>query len=327
MHRLLFALALLTAAPAAAVDVPHYAEFRAWLVACDNLRRCEARGFDTTARADLRLLRAAGNAAAELRLTVAGDADPAGLLLDGTPLQLSRAWSTLRQDGLTTIATHDPAAIEAFLRRAKDGHRLSFGAGSEEVPLDGLTAALGRIDDVQARWRASPPAPPAPPPHVQWRPPAALANLKARSMTSAVRQAQAAALAEASCTRRADMADEAFALDAERALVILPCDLAAYQGNALVFVATRADGRADRFAPRLPTIAEPMDTLVDPTFDSATGTLSTAAKGRGIGDCGLIAEWRWADRGFHLVSMERQDACGGAEPGDWPSLFRTAPGE
>ncbi len=334
---LLFTVALLAATPASAVDVPHYAEFHAWFVACDNLRSCEARGFEDAAQADLRLLRAAGDAPAELRLTAAGDAILAGLALDGTPLQAAPPWSVTRQDGVTTMTTKDAATVAAFLQRARNGHRLSFGAGPGGVPLDGLTAALMRIDDVQGRegtstallaprGPGSPPEPPALPPRVRWSAPVALASSQARSLARAVRHAQATALAKASCTQRPDEPDEAFALDAERALVILPCSFGAYQGNALVFIITRADGRAGRFAPRLPTLADPVDTLVNAGFDPGTGTLSMSAKGRGVADCGMMAEWAWADGGFRLVEMARQDACGGAEPGDWPVLFRTAPG-
>jgi len=333
----LFTLALPAATPAHAVDVPHYAAFHAWFVACDNLRSCEARGFDGAAHeADLRLLRAAGDAPAELRLTVPGDVALAGLVLDGTPLPTSPAWSVTRQDGETTMATQDAAAVAVFLQRARTGHRLSFGAGPEGVPLDGLTAALMRIDDVQGRegtstallaprGPGSPPEPPALPPRVRWSAPVGLASSQAQSLARTVRHAQAAALAKASCTPRPDEPDEAFALDAKRALVILPCGFGAYQGDALVFIVTRADGRADRFAPRLPTLADPVRTLVNAGFDPETGTLSMSARGRGMADCGMMAEWVWADGGFVLVSMARQDACGGAEPGDWPILFRTAP--
>ena len=337
MRRLLFTLALLAATPASAIDVPHYVQFQSWIVACDNLRRCETRGFDNSTPADLRLLRAAGGASAELRLTVASDIDPAKLTLDGTPLPLSRPWSATRQDGLTTIVTVDADAIAAFLQRARNGHRLGFGAGSEGVPLDGLTAALMRIDDVQGRAGTStallsargpglPPVPPPAPQRASWSAPKSLANSEAQALARTVRQAQSAALARASCTQRPEEADTAFALDAKRALVILPCAFGAYQGDMVVFVVKRADGRADRFAPRLPTLANPIDTLVNAGFDPQTGTLSMSARGRGMADCGMMAVWGWANGDFYLIEMARQDACGGAEPGDWPVLLRTAPG-
>jgi len=336
MHRLLLTLALLAATPASAIDAPHYVQFQAWIVACDNLRRCEARGFDNLMQADLRLLRAAGIASAELRLAVADDIDPVKLTLDGRPWPLSRPWSAARQDGLTTITTDDADAIAAFLRQARNGHRLGFGAGPAGVPLDGLTAALMRIDDVQGRAGTStallaahgpglPPAPPPLPHRAPWLPPTPLANFEAQALARTVRRAQSAALARASCTRRPEEADEAFALDAKRALVTLPCAFGAYQGDMLVFVVTRADGRAGHFAPRLPTLASPIDTLVNAGFDPETGTLSMSAKGRGMADCGMLAVWGWAGGNFHLIEMARQDACGGAEPGDWPVMFRTAP--
>ena len=63
--------------------------------------------------------------------------------------------------------------------------------------------------------------------------------------------------------------------------------------------------------------------MVDPDFDPATGTLSTVSKGRGLADCGSSEAWVWNRQAFQLKSLSYQDQCGGTEPGDWPTLFRT----
>ena len=63
--------------------------------------------------------------------------------------------------------------------------------------------------------------------------------------------------------------------------------------------------------------------MVDPEFGPATGTLSTTSKGRELADCGSTEAWTWSMAAFQLRTLAFQDQCGGAEPGDWPTLFRS----
>jgi hypothetical protein len=59
-------------------------------------------------------------------------------------------------------------------------------------------------------------------------------------------------------------------------------------------------------------------------FEPSTGTLSLAAKGRGLADCGMSASWIWNGNTFDLSALSLQQACGGVAAGDWPTLFRSS---
>ena len=63
--------------------------------------------------------------------------------------------------------------------------------------------------------------------------------------------------------------------------------------------------------------------MVDPDFDPASGTLSSTSKGRGIADCGSNESWVWSGGAFRLKALDYQGMCGGTDPGNWPTLYRT----
>ena len=335
MRRLLLLLIAASSAGAAPASVPHYAEFGSWLVACDNMRSCEARGFDGKTEADLRIVRDAGDTPASVALTLSGRLDPDTLRLDEAPLPLVAGWTFKQEDGLATLSTVDPSAVRAFLRRVRDARRIAFGTEDAGVPLDGLTAALMRMDDVQGR--AGTPTPlmsaagpnavaraPGLPSRPAWRAPAALSKRQASVLAATTRMAQAAALRVGDCDKT--NGDQAHALDARHAVVVLSCMNHAYQSSSLVYVTPRRGGSAAEVALPLPTLPRQRDNaLTEAGFNPASGTLSFGAKGRGLADCGLSASWVWSGGAFRLVEMTRQSRCGGAMPGDWPTLFRMAP--
>ncbi|MGE6334825.1 DUF1176 domain-containing protein [Stenotrophomonas sp. NPDC077659] len=45
---------------------------------------------------------------------------------------------------------------------------------------------------------------------------------------------------------------------------------------------------------------------------------------RGGGDCGHATSWRWDGAAFRPETVQLQPDCLGGEPGDWPTVFRTA---
>ena len=53
-------------------------------------------------------------------------------------------------------------------------------------------------------------------------------------------------------------------------------------------------------------------------------TLSYSNKGRGVGDCGDSATWRFDGNNFVLASYSSLNRCGGVLPDDWPVYWRTA---
>ena len=67
--------------------------------------------------------------------------------------------------------------------------------------------------------------------------------------------------------------------------------------------------------------APPDDELMNVSFDPKARTLSSDAKGRGLGDCGSEATWVWDGQAFQLLSETEIDACRGVLPDDWPSRY------
>ncbi|BDU14917.1 DUF1176 domain-containing protein [Lysobacter auxotrophicus] len=122
--------------------------------------------------------------------------------------------------------------------------------------------------------------------------------------------------------------DQVFALDATRALVALRCLGGAYQSSFLMLSVDRAMQSAPALVefPGPPGIdgeaGAATALLVDPIF--ASGTLTSLAKGRDLGDCGELSQWRYDGQRFRLGWSARLDRCGGVLPDDWPVIWRTS---
>ena len=317
-------------AVAAVTPVPHEAVFSRWFVACDNARRCEARGVSEAAQIDLRLTRDAGPAGPTLTLTTDLPM-PKAVRIGAESYNFGPAWtrSAAGSTGDNALSTTDPAEIARVITLARTAPTLNLGGGVS-VPLDGMMAALLRVDDVQNRIgtatalvgargsRGVDDAPGLPGAPVWIRPkplpdPAAVAK--------ATRTAAAATLKANGCT--VDPADEAYALDDTHAVVVLDCEHYAYQSSSLIMIASRQGGPAVPFAPELPTVKQRSAVWTEGSYNPDPGVLGMSAKGRGLADCGFSASWIWSAGAFRLSSMNAQPLCGGAQPGDWPALYRT----
>ena len=339
MYRILLlaaALLLPAAAPPLPPAVPVYRQFGRWLVACDNTRACVARGFDEVTRAQLDLVRPAGFARAKLILSADGSFDIASLRLDGKPLPLlAPAWSKMADD----VSTDDPAAVDALVAAARDAHAITLDPAPpaddtvRTIPLDGFTAALLLVDAVQGRPGTASalvaargpaatlpalPVPGAP----RWSAPPKLTGPEKAELGRRAGSLRSPAFDP--CEVQEPPA--VFALDTASALAIRRCYMAAYQGSSVVAVLSRRGG-LDQLVklplPGVPGGATDGPDMVDPQFDPATGTLSTASKGRGLADCGSSESWVWSGGAFRIKALSYQGQCGGTAPGDWPTLFRT----
>ena len=65
------------------------------------------------------------------------------------------------------------------------------------------------------------------------------------------------------------------------------------------------------------------DALINAEFDLKTKTLSAFEKGRGLGDCGSIPSYRWAEYNWRMIEYRYWGKCDGSRlPGQWPVIFR-----
>lgn len=329
---------------AAAAPVQSYEEYKSWLVACDNILSCTAKGFgDGRVRAELKIERDGGpNGGIIASIASEGSFTVADVSVDGKPLRLALpAWTRSAEEGDATILTTDDLAeIQALVARLRSGAMLTLG--SAEVPLDGFSAAMLRIDDRQGRIdttsalfrrggkpAAAVPVPPALPTIAKRPISASLSAGEAERLIASVRTKQRTLFEKEGCEEQPGaMSAEAFALDARQALAFVPCIMGAYQGSSLAFIVPR-DGKPIRQlvlpAPYLGATAEDGEVswFTEADFDTESGMISTSAKGRGMADCGMSASWIWDGATFRLSSFALQQNCGGLYPGDWPTVFRS----
>ncbi|WP_179401906.1 DUF1176 domain-containing protein [Burkholderia guangdongensis] len=332
-------------AGAVSAATPSYDHYKSWLVACDNALTCEAKGFtqDSGGTPDLRVVRAAGPAgSASVVLTSIDPFGQADLRIDGKPIKLDpSAWRVNddRSNQSITFLPTRPEAMDQLLSQLRNGKALQVGKDPEHVvPLDGMVAALLRMDDRQGRignvtaWIRKGSAPASAVPAAP-----ALPVVPPRKITANLSDGEAKHFVEQFVKKDADECDDssstgaaaghaAYALDAKTALVLIACNHGAYQTGYDVHLVSRQAGNAE-LPLRLPEPVGHDDgraSVMEADFDPKTGTLSSFGKGRGIADCGEAISWVWDGRNFLLSSAALQTECGGSQPGDFPTLYRTA---
>lgn len=322
--------------------IQSYDSYQSWFVACDNTLSCVAKGFDDgSGGAEIRIERHAGAAGALVAsISSIEKFAPSDIRIDGMPAGLTgAAWEYTSSSDGSSITSSDFAAVRALIRKLRNATQVTMG-GEQAVPLAGFSAAMLRLDDRQGRIdgvtalinsgsRPASAVPVAPPlPRIANHP--IQARFKAGEemrLIALVRSDQKALFTKEEC-QDTQQKPEAFALDPAQALVLVPCIMGAYQGSSLAFIARRGSGRAQRLIAPMPYLGNDRDRanadyFTEGSFDRASGTLSMAAKGRGLADCGVSASWIWDGKAFRLSAMSVQQACGGSEPGDWPVLFRS----
>src|SRR5579863_1121549 len=77
------------------------------------------------------------------------------------------------------------------------------------------------------------------------------------------------------------------------------CEMGAYNEVTVFFLGDEYGGSRKRLTFEEPVGSDPPkdDLLENVAFDAKTQTLSSFAKGRGIGDCGSEASWVWDGHG------------------------------
>lgn len=228
-------------------------------------------------------------------------------------------------------------ASPELLRALGNGSALTLSAGEQKTTasLSGAAAAFLWIDERQGRLGTStalirrgdrpasavPAAPP--PPRLNVAAPVAQNDLpKAMAHQVAGLQHVRDCAADNQNSLSASERWHVHRLGADTLLWEIPCGTGAYNFSQL-YVLSANDGSNARTV-NFPTTAEPERALINSRFDASSNTLSSFAKGRGIGDCGALGVWVWTGHQFALLEEDVMGDCLGARPDYWPSTWRAA---
>lgn len=345
MHRGFFALVLgLTAfagsAASSSVSVGTLQTFKDWTVGCDNGLACQAVA-----------LMPEGSVGDGLSVVITrseGSASPLVIELSGFTAKAERyrvvidgrvAQAGAMVAGSETIKLEGPSALKlgrAMARgkalRVIDGGGADFGS----VSLSGVSAALRYIDAQQGRngsrgavvatGRKAATAKKVELPVI---------TVKKIAPTDALPDTPAlVSLSENSpcaADRFGSTEDTAYSLGqgtgGAQALVLLNCGAGAYNFSSGVYVGQRNNAGKWTFEPaRFDYGASGFSSdskipiLVNADWDAATQTISSYAKGRGLGDCGSSESWVWDGAMFRLTRAAAMGECRGSI--DWIPLWR-----
>ena len=114
--------------------------------------------------------------------------------------------------------------------------------------------------------------------------------------------------------KKAAASAELAALGKRLKLVTISCWRAAYNFGSILFALDPADrDRARQLRFNIWNGKKFTSTyqLSNVDYDEKTGKLGSLHKGRGIGDCGSIGQWKWTGRNFKLTGYWFKEECDG----------------
>lgn len=297
-----------------------------WTVACDTIRRCEAQALLPEGGGDgwaiLSVTRAAGPAgAAAVTVRLRDRAVPAAMRIDAWTVRLDAV------DGDARVAAADVAAVLPRLAAARRILLLDArGRSVARIATGGASAALRFIDAAQRRAggvtaivargnrpASAVPAAPAMPTFAAVTPPRTPPAIVAPAEIARMRRTSGCPV-EPGLPAGADR----HRIAPGTTLVLLSCGAGAYNLFSVPWLVTDRGGR--RIARHAPFEHLPADNpdrpdrpmLVNARIDPRTGTLSSFAKARGLGDCGTSADYRWDGARFRTVEQRVMGACRGS---------------
>jgi len=325
------------------VNQPGERTFRDWYVVCNNANACFAFGHATEGTGWVRV------------------AMPAGP--DGKPEIVLGFWPetgaftgvvTAQVTGTSAVAATDPVGddaeypvarvrdpgVDGLIAAMTQGEVMTLNAGGETVSisLSGAAASLLWIDERQGRLdtttalirkgdRSPSSVPPAPALPVV-SPAAAVAqgrygDQEGQALPTTIKDLPDVVQCRADTDFNPDLqaAIVSARLDADTVLWGVPCGAGAYN-FANAYFTTRPDGSNPRRL-TFPSTGEPLDLLVNASYDPATRVIDAFDKGRGLGDCGTASSWTWTDRGFVLKTSSGMSDCNGVPSEYWPTFWVT----
>jgi len=344
------------AVPASAVE---YKDFRTWHAACDNLRNCNAYGFDSmlSGNSYLRIERG-GAANAPVKITLAldaadgvtftarfNDASLAGLPDNAISGQKSDE-DSLRRVVLTDTVSAD--TLIASIRKAEKivitrqdppGTKEPSDPLVSEISMSGAAAALLWIDEQQKRLdtvtalirKGDKPASAVP---AQPKPAVIVAAKPAAGTPPAKTAPSLIAKGRALCGEEDEGSklQETWPLGGNQFLYAFTCpdSSGGYNYHYGFLIAANGNAQTARSVKfEWPVKVGNLQTdpgyeviAVNPTFDPKTMTISTFGKGRAMGDCGTSKDWVWDGKAFRLALLKVMGQCRSVPLDDWPVLYR-----
>jgi len=338
-------LAFLAAAQAATPQPGPVKSFGAWVVACDNAKRCEMTSiwpddnqpeegspYDQVSVSIDRAPGPAGGYTVEIQLPGKSGADR---------MQVSTErgfmiWGVPQRDLLKFSGTQAAQIVAAMI----DGTDLRVGSEFEVsamASLKGSSAALRFIDAEQGRAgtvtaavaKGAKPASavpaPSPLPKIGFvRPAGALAPFTPAMRKALDKSSECGSVYEGGVGELP--AADRFALGGGKTLVLLPCGSGAYNFSTEPYILSAGAQPVLAKFDSSPGITEAQDgrpTLVNASFDAKTGRLESYNKGRGIGDCGSAEAYVWDGAMFRLVEARSMPECRGSV--NWLTTWRAEP--
>ncbi|MGE4430564.1 MAG: DUF1176 domain-containing protein [Sphingobium sp.] len=332
------AIGMVSAQAALAAPTPGPLEiYRDWAIGCDNIGSCTATSLlpekaDITDKTMAVLLsRDAGPAAApHIALLLPGDHQgPVDLLVDGVRFAGAQA----QGDRIEIDAAHVTDLVKGMVR----GLRLIASAQGRPLgtaSLAGASAALRYMDARQGRagtvtglvatgkLSAGAVKAAARAPVIYHLP----VPRGAAQPSSLWREERGKAIALSGCADEQRPTQEAriTPLSDKEELVLIPCGAGAYNFSSVPLIATGQAGRRQFALAKFDlkpgwgeADAPPM--LVNASWDAASATLTSHAKGRGLGDCGSSESYVWDGSVFRLTEMRAMNQCRGAR--EWLRLW------
>jgi Protein of unknown function (DUF1176) len=340
------AVAPVTATPVVATSVGPGVQpgkvtiFKNWAVGCDNGQSCQALPLgspDGSGNPMPLVLTRSGDGAGAITIDIA-DADTKSdryrllvdkHVVDTGPILPGEVQVQVRGKDALRLAR---AMVRGSVLKLVDGSGIALGQAS----LSGYAAALRLADVAQKRngsasaivargarpVRAAPPAIP-------------VITTKKIIPTDQIPDATSlVALAEnSSCAgERFDVTqDTAYSLGETggipRALALISCGSGAYNFSSVVYVGSKDAQGKWSFEPAkfdygqdVKNATGDQQVLVNSGWDSATQSINSYAKSRGIGDCGRAETYVWDGSMFRLTRATVMEPCRGAS--DWITVWR-----
>lgn len=317
--------------------------FGDWVVGCDNFRGCSALGLGPEdATGAYVAIRRGGGAEDEPVVTLNVRA-PEGAVAPTLRLTFGASRAPFPRTDLP-VETRDgflvaPVAAdktEALIAALSQSTRLDLRVidggktgEAQRISLRGSAAALLYMDDQQKRVgtvtallkpgqaaaSTIPPVPEAP----------GLVPLALRPLPDPIPALPAGVVPPKDESCGPGFAPQAWALSETETLWAVCAQAGAYNtGYAMWRVGPDGAKPVDFTLPGQKPDGDPA-VLSNPVLSADGLGISTFQKGRGIGDCGMMADWGWTGGGFALLRHSEMAVCRGVDPSDWPVLHLNTP--